>query len=330
MHQSATVGATRPRTRPSRVRWAVLGALLLSGVGGATGRGAEGFSIALSPSQIVLQGPPGATAAQTVTVYNNGPEPVQLRVATGDFVLDDPDANALTFSVAGWIRTDVSSVQVPPDQRRQIEVIAEIPAGAAPGGYQAGLFVSTGPTDAEVTRVAGRIMAAVLLEVPRDDRPLLRELEVTDHRLDVDFPSGLGVDSLFNPTVRTETAVSNRGETFVRAMAADSYQAWNVTDPTRREAPGATIMRGTGGRFTTEARPMPWIGPVTVTTEVVYEIEAGTYGRIVAEASQFVVPWRLVLLLGSVASAILGTLLLRRRRRSTQAAAGGTEPGRSP
>lgn len=331
MHLSATIGAARPRSRPVRVRWAAVVAVLLAiGSGGTASRAFEGFSIALSPSQVVLQGPAGTSAVQTVTVYNNGPEPVQLRVGTGDFLLDDPDANALTFSVAGWVRTNVTRLRIPPAERRQVEVIADIPSGAAPGGYQAGLFVMTAPTDGETTRAAGRLMAAVLLEIPRDDRALRRELEVTDHRLDVEFPSGLTLDSLFSPTLRTETAVSNRGETFVRAMAADSYRAWNVAEPTTREAPGATIMRGTGGRFTTEARPMPWIGPVTVTTEVVYEIEAGTYGRIVAEASQFVVPWRLVLLLGSVASAILGTLLLRRRRRSTQAAAGGTEPGRSP
>lgn len=323
---------TRPRSRPRHVRWAaVVAALLVIGTAGAASQGAEGFSIALSPSQVVMEGVPGATAVQTVTIYNNGPEPVQLRVGTGDFLLDDPDASALTFSVAGWVRTDVTRLLIPSAERRQVEVIADIPAGAAPGGYQAGLFVMTAPTGGEATRAAGRIMAAVLLEIPRDDRPLRRELEVTDHHLDVEFPPGLSLESLFSPTLRTETAVSNRGETFVRAMAVDSYHAWARAGTTTREAPGATIMRGAGGRFTTEARPMPWIGPVTVTTDVVYEIEAGTYGHIVVEASEFVVPWRLLLLLGSAASAILGTILLRRRRRRVaRVAARATAPGRSP
>ena len=138
-------------------------------------------------------------------------------------------------------------------------------------------------------------------------------MQVVGHALTAEFPDEFSLDALFAPKGRTETRVRNVGETFVRAVAVDRYRSWTSSDAIEREAPGSSILRASDGRFSTAEAPLPWIGPASVTTEIVYERGAQDFGTIVVQADVFVIPWRLLGLVVAVLLAIVTIVLYRSR-----------------
>lgn len=310
----------------------LLAVLLIGLSAGATAgatAGADGVSMALSPSRLVFETQPGDTTAADLTVYNQGDAALDLTITVGDFLVDDSDDATRTFAVVDWVRTEVDSLRLEARSQADIRVIVDVPPEAAPGGYQAGLFVLSAPSGSSPVAVSGRLGAALLIELAPEGRPLRREIQVSSHALTVDFPDQLGLDSLFAPVGRAETTVRNVGETFVRAVAVDRYRSWLAKDPTEHQATGTSVLRGADGRFTTTEPGLPWIGPASVTTEIVYERGAQDYATIVVQAETFVVPWRLLGLALVVAAALVGTILWRRRSgRIRRRAADATGTGR--
>jgi hypothetical protein len=283
--------------------------LVILAAGGSVA--ADGVSFAISPSRLIFTAEPGQRTAQPVTVYNQSDAQLDLRVAIADYLIDDSPTAASTFAVTDWVETDLSTLSVPPRGQAEIRVIVEVPDGAAPGGYQAGLFIASRPAGAGEVAVSGRLGAAVLIELAPDGRPLRREIEATANELIAAFPDELSLDAFFSPRVRTETQVANLGETFVRAVAVDAYRSWASSEPIEQQTPGTTILRGATARFATSGPTVPWFGPVSVTTEIVYERGAQEYATIVVQAETFVVPWRLFALL--MACATLFAIVVRHR-----------------
>ena len=273
---------------------------------------ADGVSFAVSPSRLVVKAEPGQTAVDVIAVYNQADAPLELRVGIGDFLIDDSLTAASTFAVTDWVRTDVTSLRLEPKGRAEIRVIVDVPSGAAPGGYQAGLFIVSAPAGTGEIAVSGRLGAAVLIELEPEGRPLRRELQVTTNDLFADFPDEFSLDALFGPKARTDTRVANVGETFVRAVAVDAYRSWASSAPIERQAPGTTILRGSSVVFATSGPTMPWFGPASVTTEIVYERGGQDYAMIVVQAETFVVPWRLLGLVAAGAILVVAVALYRR------------------
>ncbi len=308
-----------PAWRP--IRWhrfrhgfvAVL-SLTLALLAAASYAAAEGVSFAVSPSRLVVKAEPGQTAVDVITVYNQADAPLELSVGIGDFLIDDSLTAASTFAVADWVRTDVISLRLEPKGRAEIRVIVEVPSGAAPGGYQVGLYIVSAPAGIGEIAVSGRLGVAVLVELEPEGRPLRRELQVTANNLFAEFPDELSLDALFGPKARTDTRVANVGETFVRAVAVDAYRSWAWSEPIARQAPGTTILRGSSADFPTSGPTLPWFGPASVTTEIVYERGAQDYATIVVQAETFVVPWRLLGLLAAGAILVIAVALYRRGR----------------
>lgn len=318
--QSVHPARHRQRARPYvRHPWliAVLGVVLATFAADASAA-ADGVSFAVSPSRVVVAAEPGQTSVASVTVFNQADAPLELRIGVGDFLIDDRTTAASTFAVTDWVRTDVTSLRIMPRGQAAIRVIVEVPAGAAPGGYQAGLFIVSAPAGAGEIAVSGRLGAAVLIELQPEGRLLRREIQVTSSDLFAEFPDELSLDALFSPRARTDTQAANIGETFVRAVAVDAYRSWAASEPDERQAPGTTILRGSTASFATSGPTLPWIGPASVTTEIVYERGAQDYATIVVQAETFVIPWRLFGLLVAAVALIVIVALLRRDRRRRQ------------
>lgn len=295
-------------------------ALLLIGLGAAQAE-ATGVDFAVSPSRLIVEGVPGAVSEQVVTVYNTGAARLDLRLLVSDFLVDDQTTAASTFAVTSWVSTTASELSIDPGKQADVHVVVDVPAGAAPGGYQAGLYLVSVPDLSDPVAVSGRLGVPVLVELPREDRPLRRELQVVDQALDVEFPDGFSLEALFSPAGRSRTHVINLGETFVRVVTIHRFRSW--ADPAGVEvtAPGTTLLRASSGVLTTSEQPLPWIGPASVTTEVVYERGAQDYATIVVQAEAFIVPWRLLglLAIAAVLAAVAGRIsqvVAERRRRS--------------
>lgn len=306
----------RPSGGTAAVRRACLSVVLLAlfAVAAGSTRGADGVALAMSPSRLVFSAQPGVTQAAPLTVYNQGDTPLDLTIGVGDFLIDDGGGAASTFAVADWVRTNVRSLRLEPRGQAEIRVVVEVPVGAAPGGYQAGLFIVSAPSGQTSIAVSGRLGAAVLIELPPENRPLRREIQVVSHTVAAQFPDEISFAALFSPTVQTETGVRNVGETFVRAVAADRYRSWLAAEAITQQAPGTTILRAADGRFATSQEGLPWFGPATVTTEIVYERGAQDFATIVVQADTFVVPWRFLGLILGIAAVVVGFLLWRYRR----------------
>lgn len=317
-HRAPASRRARSHARDNRLI-AALGLLLALWPTGARAA-ADGVSFAVSPSRVVVAAAPGQTSVDSVMVFNQADEPLELNVSVGDFLIDDSTTAASTFAVTAWVRTDVTSLRIEPKGRAAIRVIVDVPEGAAPGGYQVGLFIASAPSGTGEIGVSGRLGAAVLIELQPDGALLRREIQVASNHLFAEFPDELGLDALFGPRARTETIAKNVGETFVRAVAVDAYRTWASGDPDERQAPGATILRGTSATFATSGPTLPWIGPASVTTEIVYERGAQDFATIVVQAETFVIPWRLLGLLLAAGGLVMIVLLLRRDRRRRQLA----------
>ena len=307
-------GIRRTRRPAIRQGFVAFVGLVLAVLAAGSSVAAEGVSFAVSPSRLVFVAEPGQTAVQPVTVYNQDDAPLDVRVEVGDFLIDDSTAPANTFAVTDWVRTDVTSLRLEPEGQATIQVIVEVPSGAAPGGYQVGLFIVSAPAGSGEIAVSGRLGVAVLIELEPEGLPLRREIQVTANNLFAEFPDELSLDALFGPKARTDTRVANVGETFVRAVAVDAYRSWAWSEPIERQGAATTILRGAAGRFATTGPTLPWFGPASVTTEIVYERGAQDYATIVVQAETFVVPWRLLGLLAAGALLVIAVALYRRGR----------------
>lgn len=316
----------RDRRAPRLARVAAI-ALMLLAAGAARVSAADDLSIAISPSRLIFDTEPGATVAASVTIYNQDDAPLDVTLSIGNFLLDDDDGAASTFAVTEWVRTNVSSLRLEARSQAEVRVVVDVPREAAPGGYQAGLFVVSEPSGGRPVTVSGRLGAAVLIELAPDGRPLRREVQVASHELITAFPDEFSLAALFGPMGRTNTHLRNVGETYVRVVGSDRYRTWLAGDPVERRAPGRSILRASEASISTTHDAIPWFGPVSVTTEIVYERGAQDYATIVVQADTFVIPWRLLGLV-ALAAAIAGAVLVRRRRsRRTRRARGGALPG---
>lgn len=318
-----TLSATAATAGRVGRRIAGLGGTLLFALAlvGPAATAADGVSIAVSPSRLVFAVSPGTTFAQPITVFNQGDEQLDLLFEVGDFLTDDAAGPPRTFAVADWVHVNTPSLTLAPRSQAEVRVVVDVPAGAAPGGYPAGLFIVSAPRGVGEVTVSGRLGAPVLIELPPEDRPLRREIQVVAHDLSVSFPDELSLAALFAPVARTETRVRNVGETFVRAVAFDRYRAWNSDQPVEQPASGATVLRAAEGRFETAAEGLPWFGPASVTTEIVYERGAQDYATIVVQAEAFIIPWRLLGFLVGILGFAWALVVLVRRRVSARASA---------
>lgn len=181
---------------------------------------APGSQTAPDGGYFVLESEPGAEVKQSIGVRNDGPEPLDLRLAAVDVVTGQ--LGGASYGIAGderpggtggWITLERTEITVAPKESAVVSFTVAVPADADAGQHLAGISIAA-PRDDAKTNDAGsgrarasvsvhtRRVIAVQIELPGQAEP---ELAVT------------GVSPTARPDgVYLEIAVENTGQTFTR------------------------------------------------------------------------------------------------------------------
>lgn len=281
---------------------------------------AQAFSV--SPVTIDLETAPGAVARGEMHITNTSDEArtyyvsIQKFVASGEDgqqkFLPDTDVSGL----ASWIAPQALRITLKPHETVPFAYAVNVPANAEPGGHYAALFFSNRPDNGTEGQSAIGIGAKVgvlfLVRVPGDIREDARveSFRVTD------------ADPLDHLPAHFELRLRNLGSVHLRPQGSivitnmfggvsanipvNPRQGAVLPNSIRRleTAWTKTSMDGTGGFFSELKNEWSNFAIGRYTAEV-----QGTYGSthrpIVATASFWVIPWRILLAAALLVLAIL-------------------------
>ncbi len=279
----------------------------------------DAVDFVVTPSQLELRVAPGASTSASVRIYNKGDTPLALRTYVQDVEIPPSDligSGDIAFSASAWVRFRERRLRVPAEGYADVHLVARVPQNAAPGGYHAfGYVQNIVPPDTEGTGLvlSGRIGVTLLLEVVPPGFVLTRSARVSDMDVSVHW------DGLFHPSVETATTVENTGDTYVLAGGMYTYRAWPGSGTSRPKVGPETLLRGTRHTFTSSWTGVPFLGRITVTSEIVYQRGPDDLPAIVMQRTVWIIPWPLI----AVVAALMVLLLALRRVRRRGPAHGG-------
>jgi hypothetical protein len=131
-----------------------------------------------------------------------------------------------------------------------------------------------------------------------------------------DFDVSIDWDGLFRPVVRTSATLDNIGDTHVLVGGVHTYRGWPGSGTSQQKVGPYTLLRGTRHTLTSEW-VAPFIGRVTVTSELVYQRGPDDLPAIVVQRTVWIIPWHLIVPL-FVVIGLLGLLWVRRKRRRSK------------
>lgn len=282
----------------------------------AISAGSAEVSFIVSPSQLEIEVEPGGTAWASVRVYNKQDTALELRTYVRDIEIPQSDLIAqgdLAFSASAWIQFREQVIEVAPGGVTDAILAVQVPDTAAPGGYHTFGYMQTDATPAEAgssVGVSARVGVTLLLDVVPPGTQLERSVRMSDFDVSVHW------DGLFHPVVRTEATVDNVGDTHVLVGGIQTYRGWPGSETLQQKVGPYTLLRGTRHTLTSD-----WVGPfigrVTVTSELVYQRGPDDLPAIVIQRTVWIIPWHLIVPL-LVGIALLGLLWVRMKRRQRQ------------
>ena len=291
----------------------------------AISAGSAEVSFIVSPSQLEIEVEPGGTAWASVRVYNKQDTALELRTYVRDIEIPPSDLitqGDLAFSASAWIHFREEVIQVAPGGVKDAVLAVQVPDTAAPGGYHAFGYMQTDATPADAGSTVGvsaRVGVTLLLDVVPSGTQLAREIRMSDFDVSVDW------DGLFHPVVRTNATLDNIGDTHVLVGGVHTYRGWPGGGTSQQKVGPYTLLRGTRHTLTSEW-VAPFIGRVTVTSELVYQRSPDDLPAIVIQRTVWIIPWHLIVPL-FVLIGLLRLLWVRRKRRHDEPRRGYTFHG---
>ena len=112
---------------------------------------AEAISISVSPIRVEHNVPAGGNMTEGISISNDDPYPVHIRVKVEDWSLTKEGAVSFApggsqpFSAAPWIRVNPREFDLQPGQSQSVRYALTIPKDATAGGYRAAIVFATVP-----------------------------------------------------------------------------------------------------------------------------------------------------------------------------------------
>lgn len=136
-----------------------------------------GQNITVSPTQVVLNLPAGASAGGVATLINDGDQPYDFIAYSKPYRVTGEDYNQLftaspgVTDISGWISQPTATIHIAPHQTTTIPYKITVPAGTAGGGYYGVMFYQSLPKPVAGTGVMSqqRIGIVVYLRVEGQD-----------------------------------------------------------------------------------------------------------------------------------------------------------------
>jgi len=293
--------------------------LLIVPVGGpqalAQEPGDTPIEFSVTPSRLEVRLAPGDSLQFAIQVINHSDQALTLLTYIDDIDIPPNElitSDELAFTASRWMRFEADELQVPGDATAEAMVTAEIPEDTPSGGYHAvAYFQAVGPeVPLENGIVAlGRIGATLLLEVAPSDTSLTRAARVSATELDVSWEDPL------TPRVAATVVADNSGDLHLTAGGVHTYRVWPGQGYHEEKVGPATLLRGTRHSFQSELEAAPILGRVSLVSEIVYQVGPDELPVIVTQASVWIIPWHLiVLLLVAGGLGVGGVIFLRARR----------------
>jgi len=113
--------------------------------------GAEAISISVAPIRVEHNVPAGGNLTEAISISNDDPSPVHIRVKIEDWSLTKEGAVSFAaggsqpFSAAPWIKVNPREFDLQPGQSQGVRYSLAVPREATPGGYRAAIIFATVP-----------------------------------------------------------------------------------------------------------------------------------------------------------------------------------------
>lgn len=271
---------------------------------------------------------PGGSVDDTLVVANHGAAALDLAVYAADgYTTESGQLDLLTTDetssgVGAWVDADAGSITVQPGATVDVPFTVRVPDSATPGDYVGGIVTTLTQSDAEEgINVDRRLGVRVTLHVGGEVQPSLavEGVSVAYHGNLNPFATG---DATLSYTLH------NTGNAVVSAQQVASVAGpfgWASAEAGDLEAP-PQLLPGESWKVTV---PVDGVAPTVrlTATAVVTPLFTDLSGSTTsldpetATASTWAVPWSLLVLVLTVAAAVVGTVRVIRRNRRRRAAA---------
>ena len=127
-------------------------------------------ALTISPAKIILSADPGEKIVTRMTVMSDSEQTLVFYPTFEGYTTrggEEPVFTPEKLDLPTWIKTDPSELTLGPGEKKEVQVIIEIPEDAPPGGHYAVIFWQSMPLNKEKAGVGitTRVGALVLLEV---------------------------------------------------------------------------------------------------------------------------------------------------------------------
>jgi hypothetical protein len=130
----------------------------------ASSRLAAQISVEASPLRVEMQGKPGGSTTQAVTLTNVGQETVRVRTTLSDWYLSrdgapqfEEPAQERPFTASSWVRFAPPEFVLKPGEQGTVRFTVQLPLTVEPGGYRTGLLFDFSPEGRAVSERARQV-----------------------------------------------------------------------------------------------------------------------------------------------------------------------------
>ncbi len=304
-----------------------------------TTRAQSGQALEIGPPVVSLSGDPGETVRTLISLRDVSPSPLVVTSELNDFEANGEDGTprvlldgqTTPYSFREWVRP-IPSLTLQPREIVSLEVVIDIPANAAPGGYY-GIIRFTGtPPELEGTGVAlnASLGSLIFLKVngQANEKLAIEGLSVS--------AGGITSSILEGSPITVSARIKNTGNTFERPVGLitikDLFGNTIATLPVNQEQ--RTILSDSTRKFDQQLDETV-IGDRFLfggyTAELV--IDYGSDGKQEKASLTFwVIPYRMILAIaiGLIIAYFILRHLIRRYNQSVVAKATGVKPAKKP
>lgn len=275
----------------------------------AQAQSASGVS-AIPPRLEITVNPDGASS-QIIKVRNESKEAKTITTEVKDFIVTDnqgtpviissEDESSNRWAASSWIQISPSTVQLKPGETKSLTITVMPPANALPGGHYAMVLhtpqgVSTfSSTGASIQTQVGTL---IYVTVPGD---------INQDALVQSFTAPKF--SEFGP-IKFSTTIKNLSDIHIQPVGAITIKNWFGGETAQINLDATNIFPYTTRDFTNTLDKKWLFGRYQANLQAIY---GSNGGLITATIFFWVIPWRLIILIG-VAIAIIITLVVIKKK----------------
>lgn len=269
---------------------------------------------------------PGQNVARTIKVRNESDQEKLITIEVHDIIvnddfgtpviLDDSQSKNNRWSAASWIQVSPSQYKLKPGETKSLQVMFLVPEDALPGGHYAGIFhtfkdQTVTNNNGSVSGINSKVGTLVYITIPG---PVKEDARVTTF--------SAPQFSEYGP-IDFKTTVINFSDIHITPAGAIKITNWLGGKTADLALPATNIFPGTSRNYQLQL-PNKWLFG-RYQAELVSSY--GTTGQVlIATLFFWVIPWRLLILLGIIIILILLIIYLNKKKNELKSSSTTQDP----